>query len=179
MKKITLILITALLPMMFFAQNDMAGFFNQYAGQEGFTSINISADAFQLLASIDMEGEGAQELEAAKQISEKMNGLQVLVYEGDLKNIDGAQLFKEALAFVEGKNYKELMSIKSEEDNVQILVKNTKDGVIDQMIIIVGSEDEFVLINVDGQIDLNQLTRISKQLDIDALEDLEDLGEDK
>jgi Domain of unknown function (DUF4252) len=103
----------------------------------------------------------------------------VLVYEGDLKNIDGAQLFKEALAFVEGKNYKELMSIKSEEDNVQILVKNTKDGVIDQMIIIVGSEDEFVLINVDGQIDLNQLTRISKQLDIDALEDLEDLGEDK
>jgi Domain of unknown function (DUF4252) len=179
MKKLTLIILAVLTPLFFYAQNDLTAFFNQYAGQEGFTSINISKDAFKLLASINIEGEGAEELEAAKQISEKMNGLQVLVYEGDQENFDAAKLFNQAISFINDKNYKELMSLKSDEDNVRILVKNTKDGVIDQMIIIVSSDEEFVLVNVDGQIDLNQLTRISKQLDIDALEDLEDIGEDK
>lgn len=174
MKRIFIIAIALITPFVMSAQaNSLTKFFNKYEGKDGFTSVNISSDLFELLSSINIEGEGAQELEAAKKISKDLNGINVLVYEGGNEAIDGDQLFKEALDLVNSTSYKDLLSVKSDEDNVRILAKNTQEGIIDQMLILVGSNNEFVMVNIDGKLDLNEITKMSKTLNINGLERLE------
>ncbi len=52
-----------------------------------------------------------------------------------------------------------------------------KDGVVSEFIMVMRGDDEFVLLDMFGQIDLNQIVKLSRTMNIDHLDKLEKIEE--
>lgn len=168
MKKITTITL-ALIAVMAFkvqAQDDaISQFFGKYVDDEAFTQVTVTSRMFGLFANLDSEDETDQELMDA--IS-KVKGLRILAKD-DAE--DGRALYKEAFTLIPSKDYDELMSIREEDSDMKFLIKE-KDGIIAELLMVMGGDDEFFLLSLVGDIDLNQIAKLSRTMDIDGFENL-------
>ena len=68
--------------------------------------------------------------------------------------------------------YEELMSIKEEQEEVWMYIRENK-GYIAELVILVSNNDEFVLMNFTGKIDLKKISRLAKSVQIDGIEYLD------
>jgi hypothetical protein len=84
-------------------------------------------------------------------------------------------MYKEALSKVPQNEYSELLTVRDGDENVRIWVKDSGD-IINELLLLVGSPDEFVLLSLTGKIDLNQISELSKTLDIDGVEHLDKIN---
>lgn len=144
-------------------------FYKKYAGQEGFTSIEVSETLFKLIASV----EGDEELDQLDEVIDKIEGIQILVYERDNSPNAAAELYDEAMASITPGFYEELVSVTDKNENVKILVRSAKESVIDDLLIIVKDNEEFVLVSIFGQIDIGQIKQLGKSFDLEGMEHLE------
>ena len=70
--------------------------------------------------------------------------------------------------------YKELMVIREKEQNLTFLIKDIKGKVVELLLIVGGSEN--VLISIQGSdINLQNISKLSKSMNIDALGPLENI----
>ncbi|MCH2043234.1 MAG: DUF4252 domain-containing protein [Saprospiraceae bacterium] len=150
-------------------------FFNKYNGQEDFTSIYISKYMFGMIAKLDKEAANADaEMEKVKGMLEGLEGMQLLISE---KN--GIQLYKEVNDILTGSEYNVLMQIQSEGEKIKFITREGEEG-IERLTLIIGS-DEFLMLNINGNIDLEKLSELSDYIEIDGFEHLDkiDLPEKK
>ena len=68
------------------------------------------------------------------------------------------------------------MSVRSEDTDMKFLIKE-KGKIISELLMVMGGNDEFFIISLVGDIDLKQIARLSKGMDIDGLENLEKIGD--
>ncbi len=172
MKKIGLIVVFATLISTFsFGQNDAIGkFFSDYVDDDRFTSVQIGPKLFQMVSKVTPEDMDPE----VRELINKLDNLRILT--ADLN--DGMSYFRDAAKRIDRKDYEELMVVKEgKEEEVLFLVKE-KNDIITELLMISGSSSDFTLISFVGDIDLNVLARLSKDLDIDGMEHMEDL-EDK
>jgi hypothetical protein len=80
--------------------------------------------------------------------------------------------YKEALAKIDRKEYEELITVKSSKDNVRFMVKETGNTIHELLMISVG-DDGFTLVSFVGDIDLDKLSRLSSDMGIKGMEDLQ------
>ena len=52
-----------------------------------------------------------------------------------------------------------------------------KDGMVSELIMVLRGEDQFVLLDLFGKIDLKQISNLSKKMNIEHLDQLEKLDE--
>ncbi len=166
MKKLFLLL-TLAAPLWLSAQQSLNRFFDKYAGSEGFTSVNVSADLYDMFASMDFEGD--EDLALVKEAILDFRGLQVLTYEDAGENGQALKYFDEALALLPRDDYTEMLSVTSPDDNVRILARSPQEGIVDNVLILVGNDDEFVLVKVDGSFDLSRLGALAKDFDMEKI----------
>ena len=176
MKKILLIMIIALTSTFTFAQSSVTNnFFNKYAGKDGFTTVNVTGKLMELLASAEAEGSAQYE-----DVIKKIKGINILVYDQANKKYDADKLYNEIFSSLQKNYYSELLTVKDGTDNVRLLVKDSpKKGVISELLMLVSSDDEFVFINIDGEIDLAQINEISKSIKVDGIEHLDKVKDKK
>jgi hypothetical protein len=159
------------------AQTAIDDLYKRYAGKEGFTSINISPAMFSMLSGLDME-DSSESAREAQDVMEQLSGLKMLVYEPEEGQTNEAFLDEiRELSRTEG--YTELMSVDSEDEIVKFLAKTGDDGKIAEMLMIVLDNEEAVVMSMTGHLDMKSISQISKSLEIDGLENLEDLEEEK
>ena len=92
---------------------------------------------------------------------------------------NGIALYKEALNKVPAGEYSERLTVRDGQENVRIWVKDS-GNIINELLLLVGSPDEFVLLSLTGRIDLDKISEISKGLNIDGVKQLEKIKhEDK
>ena len=74
--------------------------------------------------------------------------------------------------------YNELMVVKDKDSDVVFLSREEK-GVIVELLLIAGGADESdnVLISIQGEIDLETISKLSKTLNIEGMESLEEIDE--
>jgi hypothetical protein len=152
-----------------FAQNSAVdGLFSKYSGTEGFTTVNVSTQLFDLLAKLEPEDEDLQKL--ASQIS----SVKVLASEGCShdKNIN---FFDELEGQVNFGDFNELLTVKEKDQDVKMLVKET-NGIINEFLLVVGGSEN-ALVHITGNIDLKTLGELSDDLDIGQLAHLKKLEE--
>ena len=168
---IVVFLMPALLP----AQTTIDNLYEKYAGQKGFTSINISPEMFKMLASLD-SGDKA-EVDEEEQMLSQLTGLKMLIYEpGDgVKN----DFTNEVKSTIQMKDYSELMSVDSEDETVKFLVKKAPNNKFSEMLMIVLSNDETLVMSMTGNLDMATISSISKSLDIQGMDKLEELDKNK
>ena len=155
------------------AQNDaISKFFDKYAEDESFTQVTVTAKMFSLFADLDLENE--QDKELADAVS-RVKGLRVLSKD-NINQEEARALYKEALSKVPVKEYEELMSVRDNETNMKFLIKE-KDGIINELFMVMHGNNEFVLLSLVGEIDLKQISRLSKTIQVHGFEHLEKVEE--
>ena len=157
-----------------FAQNkSIDRVFDKYAGQEGFTTVYISKYMFNMFA--DMDGVEDEDLDEVKQVFGKLNGIKILA--SDEGSHEGLNFYDEIMKDLPREQYEELMVVKDSESDVIFLARE-ENGIIVELLLIVSGDDDNVLIAITGEIDLNTIAKLSKAMDIDGMDELENL-EDK
>ncbi len=157
-----------LLPMFGIAQNGIQKFFEDYTGDENFTEVIITPKMFQMIARIDLKDPDAQEI---KNILADLKSLHILTTE-----TNPLFYYKEALNRFKSTDYEVLMTVRDKDENVRFLTKEDSNGVIKELLLLVGGKKDFVLISFVGNIDLAKISRLANKLDVKGMEHLKDLN---
>lgn len=160
-------LLAALLPAV--AQNDaITRFFNQYSEDERFTVVYIAPKLFSMISKIETDDEDWNKV---REIVKDLGGLRVLTSDSIT---DGLAMYKDALSRVPVAEYSELLTVRDGDENVRIWIKDTNnESIIEELLLLVGSEDEFTLLSFTGKIDLDKISGLSKSLDIEGVQHLD------
>lgn len=142
------------------AQSAVQTLFKQYVDDTKFTSVHITEHLFGLLEGVELEdGDDQSIVELATGLKEIM----VLTTEQN-----GTGYFDEAIQKINTAAYKQIMSVRDAEENVRIFIRE-EGKTISELLVLVGSPEEFVLVNVVGLIDLKKIAALSKKADIKGL----------
>lgn len=157
------------------AQSAIDDLYKKYAGQDGFTSINISPELFRMISSFDTN-DSSESAREAKSVMDQLSGLKMLVYEPE-EGQSNDTFLEEIRTLSKVKGYVEMMSVDSKDEIVKFLAKKSPDGKISEMLMIVLDDSEAVVMSMTGNLDMKTISRISKSLDIEGMEKLEDIEE--
>ena len=164
-----------LLPATVFAQSEIDDLYKKYAGEDGFTSINISPEMFQFLGSIDMS-DSADEAIQTQNVMEQLDGLKMLVYEQP-EGKPFIDFYKEIKKNLPLKDYTELMSIQDSESDIKFLIKKAGKNRISELLMIIKGDGEVLIMSMTGDIDMNTISDISNSLDVKGMENLDKLND--
>ncbi|MCX8492596.1 MAG: DUF4252 domain-containing protein [Cyclobacteriaceae bacterium] len=149
------------------AQNDViAKFFNKYDGDESFSKVSISGKMFSMMANIDGNTEDEKAMISA--IS-KIKGLKILKKD-DARN--SRELYKEALSMVPIGQFEELMTVRDKDKDMKFFTKES-GGKISELVMVLGGNEEFLVMSLFGEIDLKEMGKIGKSVNIDGLQNLD------
>ena len=151
------------------AQDPVNDVFDQYAGKEGFTTVNITGELFKMLVEMD------KSCKHHNNLSTQINEIKILAQE---EGFNSDANFHELIFNKINRNaYKELLTVRESNEKVNILAKE-EQGIITEFLLIV-SGDENVLISIKGKILLNELDDLAESVDLKGFEMLKMLETDK
>lgn len=144
-------------------------YFNKYQEDERFSAITVSSRMFGLFADFDMEDPNEQELVEALS---KLKGLKMLIGE----QVDNAtSMFKQVKTLTESQ-MDELMSIKEGNKDFTFYITEA-NGTISELLMVGHEQEKFMMMSLVGEIDLREISRLSKKMDIDGFQHLQNLGQ--
>ncbi len=168
MKKVNLIILFMIPCLAFSQESPLNVLFNKYSGQEGYTSVHITKYMFQLFAEISDENEDKE----FKDVTSKLNAIKILALSDDATEKQRKTFKSGLISSLPGSVYKDLMIIKEGKKEITFKIKD--DGKkISELVMFVDENDESVLIYLDGDINLRNISKLSKSMKIDGFEHLE------
>jgi len=174
MKRILIFIALFSIPVLNKAQNTpVDALFDKYSGKDGFTTVYITKYMFDMFRSHDVENKDAEDV---NRILGKLNSIKILTVEDSTVLGKGVNFYNEIMKDLPRDKYNELMVVKDKSSNVVFLAREDK-GVIVELLLIAGGAEagDNVLISIQGQINLDDISKLSKTLNIEGMEPLEDL----
>ncbi|MFT4678797.1 MAG: hypothetical protein ACJAV7_001122 [Flavobacteriales bacterium] len=151
------------------AQSDVIDkYFSVYNESDDFTKVSISSKMFELFTNV--EADDPDQTEVISAIS-KLTGMRMLVNSSSSE--DGLAKYKKALKST-GNEYEVLMTVDDKDDDITFYVKE-KNGIIQELVMIGNGGGEFFILSLLGDIDLKQINKLAKSLQMDGMEHLEKL----
>jgi hypothetical protein len=151
--------------------NPINRLFEKYSGKDGFTSVNITKDMFNLMNDFSGDNEKSSKLE---DIMKGIDGIKILTYSPENTKIHKKfDFYNEIIKNIPLASYQSLMDVKEAEENVKFLVKKDGKGKISEFLMLVSEEDGGTLIWINGDLDLSKIKKLSKDINIKGLEELE------
>lgn len=166
MKKLVAIVVLMMVISGAYAQDAISKFFSKYQNDESFSQVTVSSKMFGLFTK--MEADTEEDKEVLDAIS-KLKGLRILAKE-DARN--ARELYKEAFTLIPVKEYEELMSVRDKDKDMKFLIKESA-GKISELLMVMGGNEDFMVLSLFGEIDLKQVSRIGRRMDVKGLENLE------
>jgi hypothetical protein len=151
------------------AQNDAIA---KYQGDDSFSQVTVSGKMFSMMANLS--GETEEEKAMINSIS-KIKGLKILS-KSEARN--SRDLYKEAISMIPSKDFEELMSIRDKDKDMKFFTKES-GGKISELVMVIGGNDEFMVMTIFGEIDLKEISKIGRSVKIDGLENLDKIKEKK
>ncbi len=169
MKKLVLILIMAL-PLYSWAQaSELNKLFDKYSGQKGFTSLHITRHLFELFKQVETAQQGKEFAEAVT----TLRSIKLLVADSSTHVAMNRRLVRDILTSLPRDKYTELMVFQQNgRETITVLIR--EDGaVIREFLMTIDSPKEAVLIFLEGNIDLEKISKLSRTMNIQGFEHLE------
>jgi hypothetical protein len=173
MKKIITLFTALLIVGAMNAQSLISTEFSDYETNESFTRVSISKKMFEIIA--DLDSDDPEEKDLIESVSQ-LDGIKIIVADS---SENPKALFDETMKRIPSQ-FEELMTVNDEDEHIVFLI-DEKDGRVKELIMVMKGDDEFVLLDLFGDIDLKEIAKISRQMNIDhmdKLENLEDNDED-
>ncbi|SEW50813.1 DUF4252 domain-containing protein [Chitinophaga arvensicola] len=143
-------------------------FFQKYENDRSFTVITITPKMFSMFAKVDPGDADAKNM---MKVIQKLKGLRILTKE---TTKDGPRLYREAAAFL-GSDFEELMTVRDKDSDLKFLVKEDARGNINELVMLVGSSDEFLAMSLVGTLDLNEISQIANGINIQGMDKLKNV----
>ena len=167
MRHIITLLILLLAGTTYCQEDAISKYFDQYRDDDKFTMVSINKKMFELIANVAEEDVDSEILEM---ISE-MDGLKILTTDDEPR-----KYYNEAIAKLNTKEYEELMTVRDKDQDIRFMIKDSGNGkIVDELLLLVGGDDEFVFLSFVGKIYLKKIGKLAKSMDIDGIEHLEKL----
>ena len=180
MKKLTLCLVYVtfiMTPFLMNAQSPIDKVFDKYVSQEGFTTVNISKEMFQMLMQMGQGDSKDTSIVELKKMMEQLNGLKVLTFSFDSTQIVKAvSVYNEFAGVFPANTYKELMTINEGRENIKFMTKQDAAGKISEMVMLMKNKTEVAVLSLTGNIDLSTVSKLSKGMNIHGMEGLNKIG---
>ena len=165
MKRSFLIFIAVLFCMSVRAQtNPIDELFDKYSDKEGFTSVYISGKMFGMLSQLQENEDGKENM------MPKIKSIRILTV--DSLNRNKVNFYSELSKKLDFSAYEELMVVREQKEVTKFLVRQN-GNIISELLLITGGEGSNSLISIKGDIDLKQLSELSKTTGIEELEQLD------
>jgi hypothetical protein len=161
-----LLLCSSLFALRAHAQDDAIGkYFGKYIEDSRFTVVSVSPKMFRLLAKVNWDTV-SQDL---KQTVNKLKSLRILSTETTPR-----VFYKEAMSKIDMKEYEELITVRSKDEDVRFVVKES-GGVIHELLMVAVDQEGFTLMSFVGDIDLDRMARLSSTMSIKGMENLKNV----
>jgi len=160
------------------AQSPVDKIFEKYAGQEGFTSVNVSKEMFQMIQQMAAGSANDTSMKDLKVIMEQLSGLKVLSFHFDSTKISKAvSVYNEFSSLFPASSYKELMTVNEGREYIKFLTKQDASGKIAEMVMLAKDKNEVTVLSLTGNIDLSYLSKLSKGMNIHGMENFQKIKE--
>ncbi|MBU3027148.1 MULTISPECIES: DUF4252 domain-containing protein [Zobellia] len=180
MKKILIVLIVAVLPVMGFSQS----LFDKYEDLDKVSAVVVNRSMFNLLSKIDVEVDDP-EAKDFMDIAKSLNNLKVFITEDKAISAD-MKLSVEK--YLKSAKLEELMRVKDKDANVKFYIRSGKDDdhVSELLMFVTGMKNdidvngrkfETVLLSLTGDIDLNKIGSLTKKMNLP--EELNEAGKNR
>jgi hypothetical protein len=165
------------MPLLLNAQSPIDKVFEKYAGQDGFTSVNISKEMFQMFMQMGQGDSKDTNMVEMKKMMEQLTGLKVLTFTFDsTKIVRAVSVFNEFAGVFPAGSYKELMTINEGRQNIRFMTKQDASGKINEMVMLMKDKTEVAVLSLTGVIDLSTVSKLSKGMNIHGMENLKKMG---
>lgn len=167
--KLIYVMIALFMTTGFYAQSQ----FDKFEDIEGVTSVIVNQKAFSLMSKIGEESD-----EDYLNLIKNIQTLKVFATENPAV---AKQMSAEVDRYLKTANLEELMRVKDGEDRVNIYVKEgVNENFVKELFMFVKSSEgeagESVIISLTGNIDLKQISKLTKEMDLPGGEHLEKAG---
>ncbi len=160
MKRITVLLAVALLPLGLIAQSSaLDKLFSKYKGQEGVTTVMISPELFRMIDGLEID-----EVEDAGFPLDKVSSVKILTIE-DEEAFPGVNFYKEVKDELDVDDFAEVMTVEDGGETVRIWMKVEKRQ-MSEFLLIVGGDDN-VLIHITGNFNMDDMEELAGSFDED------------
>lgn len=179
MKKVKLVLVTTILPLMGFSQS----MFDKYEDMDNVGTVIVNRSMIDLVSQIGELSDNAEAKEFME-ATEGLNGIKVFITQDKKISADMSSTVRKHL---KSSSMEELMRVKDKDVNVKFYVRNgkKKDHVSELLMFVSGLENsdldlngkkfETVLVSMTGDIDLNKIGSITNKMNLP--DDLKKAGE--
>ncbi|MEQ9513138.1 MAG: DUF4252 domain-containing protein [Balneola sp.] len=151
--------------------NAINSLFDKFADDEDFTKVTITSKMFSLFTEFEPEDPETKELTEA--IS-KLKGLKILASDSIA---NAKKYFQDATSQIRKSNFEELMSVRDGKEDMLFMIQEA-GGKISELVMLVGGNDKFVAMSLYGEIDLKQISKISKGMKVNGMQYLENIDQD-
>ncbi|RRQ48228.1 DUF4252 domain-containing protein [Maribacter algicola] len=170
MRKLTVVLLVAILPLLGFSQS----IFDKYENMDHVGSVIVNKGMIDLVSKIgalDDDDEAREFIEVAK----GLQGVKVFMTEDEGVSLDMSKTVKQ---YLKSSKLEELMRVKDKDVNVKFYVKNGKNEnhVTELLMFVSGMENveighngrklETVLVSLTGDIDLDKIGSLTNKMDL-------------
>lgn len=146
-------------------QEALDGFIEKYKNDYGFTFAFLSKDVLEVVTQTDI---GEKDWKKLHNVVKNIGSLSILAAD----SIEtGRALYREARGAVPTDELDELLMVHDADTDVRIWVKE-EDAVVSDLVLLVGSPDEFVLICFAGNLELGNLAELARLFDAEEAQDL-------
>jgi hypothetical protein len=164
-------------PILMNAQSPIDKVFDKYASQDGFTSVNISKEMFQMLMQMGQSDAKDTNMVEIKKMMEQLTGLKVLTFAFDsTKIVKAVSVYNEFAGVFPAATYKELMTINEGRQNIKFMTRQDASGKINEMVMLMKDKTEVAVLSLTGNIDLSTVSKLSKGMNIHGMEGLKKIG---
>lgn len=169
MKYLSLI-ICGLISFQLSAQNAVEKYFSNHLKNEKATVVQVSGKLFQYAAAIvpeNMEIDEEFPINDAKDFLQNITSF-TLIKIDSLNNIQSE--YKRGISSL-GSDYEELVRVRDRENKVSILIDDTND-VIHEIVVLVTTDNEFVVAALTGEMRLDQIQDIVSKIDSENMQSI-------
>lgn len=169
-KKI-LVALLLICPLLLQAQGTaLTDFYDKYSGQEGYTSVYVTRYTFELFKKI----ENAQEGKDFDEVVTKLKAIKILAPDSVTHVASNRQFLADLRAALPRNQYKDLMIVKDGRETISFMIKEEGPKISEFVMTIEGDGTPFLLF-LEGDIDLNELAKLSRTIDINGFQHLDKL----
>ncbi|MEM7370377.1 MAG: DUF4252 domain-containing protein [Bacteroidota bacterium] len=154
------------------AQNVIDQHFQQYQ-QDNFTNIHVTSKMFELASYVELEDD-SDDMQEMLEFVRTINTFDMIVgHEMDNSQTD----YDRAIRTV-SREFEELMRVNDEDGNFTFFIDETK-GVVHELVMVGMAPKVFLIFSLTGNMDLSQLSKMSKWIQTKEFDQMKKLSEHK
>ncbi len=174
MKRTLLILALIFAPLAAFSQN---GFFDSFEDESDVTSVIVTKNMFKLLAEIDIESDDPEVKDYMEMVN-NLDNIKIFITENPTVGQKMKSSVDKYLASSKGLN--ELMRVKEDKKNIKFYSKEGKSSshVSELLMFLEGDVDGkngTIIMSITGNIDLKQISKLTKELNVPGSDELKNV----